>query len=95
MFAFLCAAGLQTQTAECLVIAEVATPHMVVALNKVDMLPEADRVKAIKRAYKKLMQTFQMTKFADATMVPVAAKPGQDAVVDRSRKISLAIALRM
>jgi hypothetical protein len=48
----------------------------VVALNKVDLLPEAQRLKDIKRAHRKLMQTFQMTKFADVTMVPIAAKPG-------------------
>lgn len=69
-------AGLQTQTAECLVVGEVATTNLVVVLNKVDMLPEEGRAKAIKKAYKRLAQTFNLTKFAGVTMIPVSVKPG-------------------
>ncbi|KAG1676850.1 hypothetical protein FOA52_010359 [Chlamydomonas sp. UWO 241] len=68
--------GLQAQTAECLVVAEVATPSMIVVLNKIDQLPEQDRAKTIRKAAKRLAQTLQMTKFAAAPMIPVAAKPG-------------------
>ncbi|MEW5314412.1 MAG: hypothetical protein WDW38_005913 [Sanguina aurantia] len=68
--------GLQTQTAECLVVAEIATSRMLVVLNKVDMLPEEGRAKAIKKAIRRLATTFDMTKFAGLPMVPVAAKPG-------------------
>lgn len=39
--------GLQAQTAECLVVGEVATNRMAVVLNKVDMLPEEDRAKVV------------------------------------------------
>nr|BAU61586.1 eukaryotic elongation factor, selenocysteine-tRNA-specific [Gonium pectorale] len=68
--------GLQTQTAECLVVGEVATSRMVVALNKVDLLqPEQERPKAVRRAIKRLGATFAMTKFAGVTMIPVSAKP--------------------
>eukprot|EP00884_Botryococcus_braunii_P021357 jgi/Botrbrau1/7905/Bobra.9_2s0078.2 len=68
--------GIQAQTAECLVIAELATDHLLVALNKVDLLPEEGRERAIKKAKKKLAQTFGFTRFAGCTIVPVAAKPG-------------------
>lgn len=34
------------------------------------------RDKAIKKAQKRLAQTFDQTKFAGATMVPLTAKPG-------------------
>ncbi|KAG2492709.1 hypothetical protein HYH03_009122 [Edaphochlamys debaryana] len=69
--------GLQTQTAECLVVGEVATSRMVVALNKVDLLqPEEERPRALRRAVKRLAATFAMTKFAGVGMVPTAAKPG-------------------
>jgi selenocysteine-specific elongation factor len=68
---------MQVQTAECLVVGEVATPNLVVALNKVDLLPQEDRPKLIKRAAKRLATTFAMTKFAGAAMIPIAAKPGQ------------------
>nr|BCL66109.1 eukaryotic elongation factor [Volvox africanus] len=72
--------GLQTQTAECLVVGEVATSRMVVALNKIDQLyPVDDREKAVRRAIKRLGQTFAMTKFAGVNMVPVSAKPDSKA----------------
>ena len=35
--------GLQTQTAECLVIGEITCDQMIIALNKVDQIPEAKR----------------------------------------------------
>ena len=36
--------GVQTQTAECLVIGEITCSKMVVVLNKVDLLPPADKI---------------------------------------------------
>ena len=35
--------GIQTQTAECLVIGEITKDKMIVVLNKVDLLPEKER----------------------------------------------------
>jgi Selenocysteine-specific translation elongation factor len=35
--------GIQTQTAECLVIGEVTCQKMIVVLNKTDLLPEGKR----------------------------------------------------
>lgn len=69
--------GLQAQAAECLVIGEIAAQQMVVALNKVDMLPEETRAKAVKKVQKQLAKTFARTKFAGVTMIPVSAKPGR------------------
>mmetsp|Transcript_20110 Transcript_20110/g.55989 ORF Transcript_20110/g.55989 Transcript_20110/m.55989 type:complete len:575 (-) Transcript_20110:259-1983(-) len=70
--------GLQTQTAECMVVGEIATSNLIVALNKCDMLPEDNRPKAVKKAQKRLAQTFDMTKFAGATMVPMTARQGAE-----------------
>ena len=42
--------GIQTQTAECLVIGEILCDKMIVALNKVDLLPEAKRQTTIEKA---------------------------------------------
>ena len=39
--------GIQTQTAECLVIGEITCPRVVVALNKVDQIQEEKRDQAI------------------------------------------------
>lgn len=41
--------GMQTQTAECLVIGEVTCKRMVVVLNKVDLIPEDKRSSVIEK----------------------------------------------
>lgn len=41
--------GIQTQTAECLVVGEITTNSMIVVLNKIDMLPEAGRDREVRR----------------------------------------------
>mmetsp|Transcript_25202 Transcript_25202/g.47625 ORF Transcript_25202/g.47625 Transcript_25202/m.47625 type:complete len:555 (-) Transcript_25202:120-1784(-) len=68
--------GIQTQTAECLVVGEILTQHMIVVLNKIDMLPEASREEKIEKMKKRLTLTLQGTKFAGCTMLPTAARPG-------------------
>ena len=67
---------LQAQTAECLVVGEIATDRLLVVLNKVDLLPEQTRDKAISRAQKMLLKTFAHTKFQKPSMVSISAKPG-------------------
>ena len=41
--------GIQTQTAECLVIGEIACEKMLVVLNKTDLLPAEKREAAIEK----------------------------------------------
>lgn len=41
--------GMQTQTAECLVIGEILCDKMIVVLNKVDLLEEKKRQTAIEK----------------------------------------------
>lgn len=41
--------GIQTQTAECLVIGELTCSKMIIALNKIDLLSEEKRTSAIDR----------------------------------------------
>jgi len=68
--------GMQTQTAECLVIGEILCDKMIVVLNKVDMLPEAKQQTAIDRMTKKILKTLENTVFAGSPVIPVSAKPG-------------------
>lgn len=68
--------GVQTQTAECLVIGEMACPRMVVVLNKTDLLPAAKRQGAIDKMSKRLHKTLENTRFHGCPIIPVAAKPG-------------------
>lgn len=68
--------GIQTQTAECLVIGEITTKTLIVVLNKIDMLPAADREKQTAKTIAKLKKVFAKTKFKSPDMICVAAKPG-------------------
>ena len=68
--------GIQTQTAECLVVGELCTRDLLVVLNKTDMLPEKGREAALAKTTKRLRATFAATKFPDAPFIPACARPG-------------------
>ncbi|XP_078517868.1 selenocysteine-specific elongation factor isoform X2 [Lissotriton helveticus] len=68
--------GMQTQSAECLVIGEIACQKMVVVLNKIDLLPEGKRQAAIEKMTKKMQKTLENTKFQGSPIIAVAARPG-------------------
>uniref|UniRef100_A0A3Q3BAL4 Selenocysteine-specific elongation factor n=1 Tax=Kryptolebias marmoratus TaxID=37003 RepID=A0A3Q3BAL4_KRYMA len=68
--------GVQTQTAECLLIGELTCPRMVIVLNKTDLLPPNKRQSAIEKMTKKLHKTLESTRFKDCPVIAVAAKPG-------------------
>ncbi|CAB1353790.1 unnamed protein product [Coregonus sp. 'balchen'] len=67
--------GIQTQTAECLLIGELTCPRMVVILNKTDLLPPNKRQTAIDKMTKRLHKTLENTRFKDCPVIAVAAKP--------------------
>ncbi|XP_074522424.1 selenocysteine-specific elongation factor [Halichoeres trimaculatus] len=68
--------GVQTQTAECLLIGELTCPRMVVVLNKIDLLPPNKRQGAIEKMTKRMHKTLENTRFKDCPVISVAAKPG-------------------
>ena len=68
--------GIQTQTAECLVIGEITNESLIVVLNKLDVLPLETREADLERMRGRIQKTLSTTKFADAPMVGVAARPG-------------------
>uniref|UniRef100_A0ABI7X2D2 Eukaryotic elongation factor, selenocysteine-tRNA specific n=1 Tax=Felis catus TaxID=9685 RepID=A0ABI7X2D2_FELCA len=68
--------GMQTQSAECLVIGQIACQKLVVVLNKIDLLAEGKRQAAIDKMTKKMQKTLENTKFRGAPIISVAAKPG-------------------
>ncbi|XP_068568787.1 selenocysteine-specific elongation factor isoform X2 [Cebidichthys violaceus] len=68
--------GVQTQTAECLLIGELTCPRMVVILNKIDLLPPNKRQSAIEKMTKRLHKTLESTRFKECPVIAVAAKPG-------------------
>jgi selenocysteine-specific elongation factor len=72
--------GWQAQTTECLVLAELTSPHLVVALNKVDMFPEAEREERLKEAQQKVRRRLAKSRFPNAPMVGVSACIGGEKV---------------
>jgi selenocysteine-specific elongation factor len=68
--------GIQTQTAECLVIAEITTSNLIMVLNKVDLFPIDQRQDAIRLLEKKIRGALRHTRFSQAPMVPVSACVG-------------------
>jgi selenocysteine-specific elongation factor len=72
--------GWQAQTTECLVLAELTSPHLVVALNKIDMFPESEREASLERAKRKVRERLAKSRFPNAPMVGVSACIGGEKV---------------
>ncbi|XP_037080499.1 selenocysteine-specific elongation factor-like [Pollicipes pollicipes] len=68
--------GMQTQTAECLVIGGILCRRLVVVLNKTDLVPEPKRAAHVEKMSRRLRATLQTTRFRDAPVVALAARPG-------------------
>lgn len=67
--------GVQTQTAEGLVIAELTTNTLVVALNKIDLFPEGENEAAFSKMKQKVAAILGKTKFQKPPMICVSANP--------------------
>ena len=72
--------GWQAQTTECLVLAELTSRHVVVALNKIDLFAPDEREARLEKAKKSVRQRLQHTRFADAPLMGVAACVGGEKV---------------
>ena len=73
--------GIQTQTAECLVIGEITTRHLIVVLNKVDLLPDGDeRTARVSKAMAGIRAVLKDTKFAGCPIVATAAAVGGERI---------------
>lgn len=68
--------GIQTQTAECLVIGELICPKILVVINKIDLLSKQKKQAAIEKMTKKILKTLEKTKFKNSVkVVAVSANP--------------------
>lgn len=76
--------GIQTQTAECIVIGEITTDNMIVVLNKVDMIPENEREQKLDKVTKRIRKVFSATKFANVPIVAAAAAIGGEKIASIS-----------
>ncbi|XP_037826139.1 selenocysteine-specific elongation factor [Lucilia sericata] len=58
--------GIQTQTAECIVIGELLQRKLIVVVNKVDLLEATQKVALLKKLETKLRKTLAATRFGDS-----------------------------
>ena len=74
--------GIQTQTAECIVIGEIcsAPEDVIIVLNKVDLIPADLRAEKVLKVKQQLSKIFARTIFRDAPMIEVSAKVGGEKV---------------
>ena len=72
------AKGIQVQTTECLILGEILSDKMVVALNKVDLIPQINREKDLEMKITKLRNAFVNTKFGKEIRIqPIAVSPSK------------------
>lgn len=72
--------GIQTQTAECLVIAEMTTRNLIIVLNKIDLFSDSERDQKLKQVETKIRSALRNSRFANAPMVGVSACIGGEKV---------------
>jgi len=72
--------GIQTQTAECLVIAEMTTKNLVVVLNKIDLFPQEERDQKLKEVESRIKAALKNSRFAEAPMVGISACVGGEKI---------------
>ena len=68
--------GIQTQTAECLVIGSITCENAIIVLNKIDLIDEAERDARVEKTKKNIRKAIAKTKFADAPIVAISASVG-------------------
>jgi len=55
--------GIQTQTAECLIIGELLQKKLIVVINKIDVYPEDQRESKLEKLRSRLSKTLAATSF--------------------------------
>lgn len=76
--------GIQTQTAECIVIGEITTDSMIIVLNKVDLIPLEERSEKIEKMSRRIRKIFSLTKFHDPVIIVTSAMIGGEKVAAMS-----------
>ena len=61
-------------------ISEITSEKLIIALNKVDLIPEGERDAKVAEIQDGLRKAFYGTKFADAPIIPTAAAVGGEKV---------------
>ena len=79
--------GIQTQTAECIVIGEILKRKLIIALNKVDMIASTEREKKLESLLKMFQKFVKDTCFGLETPIkPVIGTTKDDSLKDLQNK---------
>eukprot|EP00397_Hematodinium_sp_SG-2012_P008514 GEMP01008576.1.p1 GENE.GEMP01008576.1~~GEMP01008576.1.p1 ORF type:complete len:660 (+),score=114.32 GEMP01008576.1:32-2011(+) len=82
--------GVQTQTAECIVVAELLVNQLIVIINKIDTVQGDDKEKKIDAMTIKLRKIFAKTKFGhDVPMARVAAHPNDGSPIGMDNLVNV------
>lgn len=88
--------GIQTQTAEGIIIAELVTTHVIVLLNKVDLVPEAERETRINLLKTRIGKVLSGARFSKVDFIPFSTKTkvgehffGFEALMDTLSKVDI------
>lgn len=79
------------QTAECIVIGEITSDKMMIVMNKIDLIPEAERETALKRIITAFRKQLAKSKFAAAPIICLSAAVGGERVAAASSKGSSSV----
>lgn len=66
--------GIQTQTAEGIIIAELVTTHVIVLLNKIDLVPEAERETRVNLLKTRIGKVLSGARFNKIDFIPFSTK---------------------
>lgn len=88
--------GFETQTAECLILAEILQIPMVIILNKIDSIEESKREINISKVTKKIQKTLSTTIFSDSKVIPISAtlKLNLDILLETMNQEAIKITLK-
>eukprot|EP01038_Epipyxis_sp_PR26KG_P008963 gene8963-12085_t len=76
--------GIQTQTAECIVIGEITTDNLIIVMNKIDLIPLEEREAKLSKMTKRIKKVLSTTKFHNAPMIYISAVVGGEKVASIS-----------
>ena len=72
--------GIQTQTAECIIISEITTNNLIIVLNKIDLIPEEERETRVAMEESRIRDKLKNSKFCNVPFIRFAAAVGGEKV---------------
>ncbi|PVU91998.1 hypothetical protein BB559_003904 [Furculomyces boomerangus] len=66
--------GIQTQTAECIVLAEILEIPLVIAINKIDLVPQEKQQNVIEKVTKGIKKALKSTRYDTCNIVAISTK---------------------